>query len=227
MSANYTLVLGTKNFSSWSLRPWLAMKMAGIQFEETVIRLRNPETKKHIAKHSPSGKVPVLHIEEGGKRRTMWDTLAICEYLAERHADIAFWPKDFLRREEARCIVAEMHSGFENLRRTMPMDLAAHHPAPEIDEALGTEIDRIKFIWISALERFGQDGGFLFGEFSLADSFYAPVVTRFETYSIELPAIAREYAQRILSLTPMRDWKAAAIKELSESATVSEPEDSD
>ena len=222
MSTNYTLVLGTKNFSSWSLRPWLAMKMAGIAFEEIVITLREPQTKARIAEHSPSGKVPVLLIEENGKRRTVWDTLAICEYLAERHSDKAFWPKDRVKREEARCIVAEMHSGFINLRQIMPMDLATHHPTPDIDGDLGTEIERIKSIWISALERYERKGGFLFGEFSLADSFYAPVVTRFETYSIALPPIAKVYAQRILSLAPMREWKTAALEEMTKSSTASE-----
>lgn len=189
------------------------MKMAGISFDEVVIALRTPKTKERIAAHSPSGKVPVLIIEENGARRAVWDTLAICETLAERHKDIAFWPSEHKAREQARCVVAEMHSGFPHLRETMPMDLAQMHPTPEIDAALSIEIERIKSIWTSALERFGEEGGFLFGKFSLADCFYAPVVTRFETYSIELPAIARAYSQRILSLDAMREWKDAALKE--------------
>jgi glutathione S-transferase len=227
MTTNYTLVLGTKNYSSWSLRPWLAMKMAGIAFDETVITLRMPETKERIAQHSPSGKVPVLHIDEQGKRRTVWDTLAICEYLAERHADKALWPMDALRREEARAVVAEMHSGFANVRRTMPMDLAAQLPTPEIDDELGAEIERIKSLWVSLLKRFGKEGGFLFGAFTLADCFYAPVVTRFETYAIGLPTLAQDYAQRILSLAPMREWRDAAIKEQSKITAASEPEAKD
>jgi glutathione S-transferase len=217
MSAKYTLILGTKNSSSWSLRPWLAMKMAGIPFDENVIRLRTETTKERIAEFSPSGKVPTLIIEENGVRRAVWDTLAICETLAERHKEFAFWPEDDLCREEARSVVAEMHAGFAQLRETMPMDLAERLPMPEIGNKLGEEIERIKSIWTSALERFGAEGGFLFGKFSLADCFYAPVVTRFETYAISLPAIAQTYAQRVLSLEPMREWKAAALTEIQNS----------
>jgi glutathione S-transferase len=218
MSAKYTLILGTKNSSSWSLRPWLAMKMAGIPFDENVIRLRTETTKERIAEFSPSGKVPTLIIEENGVRRAVWDTLAICETLAERHKEFAFWPEDDLRREEARSVVAEMHAGFAHLREVMPMDIATLHPTPEIGNELGAEIERIKSIWTSALERFGADGGFLFGKFSLADCFYAPVVTRFETYAVPLPATAQTYAQRVLSLEPMREWKAAALTEIQNSA---------
>ena len=222
MSTNYTLVLGTRNTSSWSLRPWLAMKMASIPFHETFINLDTPETRKTIAAHSPSGKVPALVIEENGMGRTLWDTLAICETLAERHKEATLWPQESARREEARCIVAEMHSGFHNLRKTMPMDLAARHPTPKIDSALGDEIERIKSIWVSALERFGHEGGFLFGKFSLADCFYAPVVTRFETYAIALPAITQAYAQHVLSLEPMREWTQAAKKEVARGVRVLE-----
>ena len=194
------------------------MKMAGIPFDETIITLHAPQTKESIAAHSPSGKVPVLVIDENGLSRTVWDTLAICETLAERHSETALWPEDSARREEARCIVAEMHSGFSNLRESLPMDLATRHPTPEIDNGLRVEIERIKSIWISALERFGGEGGFLFGKFSLADCFYAPVVTRFETYAIALPAIAQAYAQHILSLEPMREWTEAAKQEVAKSA---------
>jgi len=194
------------------------MKMASIPFDETIITLQAPQTKESIAAYSPSGKVPVLVIEENGLSRPVWDTLAICETLAERHSEIALWPEDSARREEARCIVAEMHSGFSNLRESMPMALATRHPIPEIDNELGDEMERIKSIWISALERFGGEGGFLFGKFSLADCFYAPVVTRFETYAIALPAIAQAYAQHILSLEPMREWTEAAKQEVAKSA---------
>jgi glutathione S-transferase len=223
MSAKYTFILGTKNFSSWSLRPWLAMKMAGIPFDEIVIPLRTVQTKERIAEYAPSGKVPALLIEENGTSRAVWDTLAICETLAERHKEFAFWPEDDLRREEARSVVAEMHAGFMQLRETMPMDLADRHPTPEIGNKLGEEIERIRSILTSALERFGAEGGFLFGKFSLADCFYAPVVTRFETYAVSLPATAQAYAQRVLSLEPMREWKEAAKLEMQESSKASEP----
>ena len=195
--------------------------MAGIAFEETVIFLRSTQTRERIAEHSPSRKVPVLIIKANSQNRTLWDTLAICETLAERHKDIAFWPEDRGRREEARCIVAEMHSGFPRLREQMPMDLTTRHPTPEINSDLNVEIERIKSIWTSALERFRGDGEFLFGEFSLADAFFAPVVTRVETYSIALPAIAQAYTQRILALEPMRKWRDAAEKEMAEASKAS------
>lgn len=213
MSANYTLILGTKSYSSWSLRPWLAMKMAGLAFAEKVIRLRVPDTKANIDSLSPSGKVPVLKIEDGGKTETIWDSLAICETLAERHKEIAFWPKDSARRAEARAVVCEMHSGFADIRNVMPMDLKETHPTPEMDDALAGQIERVKEIWCSALERYAEDGGFLFGAYSLADSFFAPVVTRFETYGIALPPILQDYSQRIFALPPMREWIEATKEE--------------
>jgi len=213
MTAKYRLIIGTKKFSSWSLRPWLAMRMAGLPFEETVIMLRTPETKAGIAAQSPSGKVPAMTIEEGGKTTIVWDSLAIGETLAERHPEIAFWPRDAERRAEARAIVSEMHSGFADIRKTMPMDIGERHPMPEMDDDLRNQIERVKEIWSSALERHSGEGGFLFGEFSLADSFYAPVVTRFDTYAIALPAKLQAYSQKILNLPPMREWAAAAKDE--------------
>jgi glutathione S-transferase len=211
MTARYTLFIGSKNTSSWSLRPWLAMKVAKLAFEEVVIPLRRPDTPTAIRAHSPSGKVPALKIEESGHSTTVWDSLAICETLAERHPAMRFWPQDSGPRMEARSIVAEMHSGFPDLRRVLPMDIAARHPIPPLDDAAQDQIARITAIWTSALTRFGKDGGFLFGSFTIADAFYAPVVTRFETYGIHLPAAAQAYTQRILALAPMQEWEAAAI----------------
>lgn len=210
MSARYTLFIGSKNTSSWSLRPWLAMKMAKIPFEDVLIALRRPDTKEQIKPHSPSGKVPVLRIEEGGRAQNVWDSLAICETLAERHPDAALWPVDSSARAEARSISAEMHSGFPDLRNTLSMDIATRHPTPPLDEALEGQIARIVAIWESALARFGKDGGFLFGRFTIADAFYAPVATRFLTYGISLPPVAQAYTQRILALAPMREWEEAA-----------------
>ena len=214
MSARYTLYIGSKNISSWSLRPWLAMRMAKLPFEEVLIRLRTPETKARIQQHSPSGKVPALKIEENGKSETIWDSLAISETIAERHAEAQLWPEDAMARAQARSVAAEMHSGFPDLRTVLSMEIAARHPTPALDDSVQRDIARIIAIWTSALGEFGkQGGGFLFGHFSIADAFYAPVVTRFETYGIHLPAIAQAYAQRILALAPMREWESAAKME--------------
>jgi glutathione S-transferase len=214
MSARYTLFTGNKTFSSWSLRPWLAMKMAGLPFAEVRIALRTPESKTNILSHSPSGKVPALKIEGDGETRTVWDSLAICETLAERHpAALAWWPKDEAARGEARSITAEMHSGFPDVRNALSMDILARLPAPTLDEATQMQVARIIQLWTSALERFGKHGDFLFGPFGIADAFYAPVATRFRTYGIALPQNAQAYAERILALEPMREWEEAAEAE--------------
>ena len=215
MTARYTLFIGSKNTSSWSLRPWLAMKMAGLPFEESLIRLRTPETKAAISAHSPSGKVPALQIDEAGASLVVWDSLAILETLAERHPSaLSWWPKDNAARAEARSVSAEMHSGFPDVRNILPMEIATKKPTPELNDAIQAQIARIVAIWSSALSRFGKDGGFLFGPFSIADAMYAPVVTRFETYGIPLPAVAQAYTQRILALPAMREWTEAAKAEV-------------
>ncbi|HXJ01646.1 MAG TPA: glutathione S-transferase family protein [Micropepsaceae bacterium] len=217
MSARYTLFIGSKNTSSWSLRPWLAMKMAKLPFEEVLIALRRPETKDLIKPHSPSGKVPALRIEEGAWVHTVWDSLAICETLAERHPDARLWPVDSWARAEARSVAAEMHSGFPDLRNALSMEIAARHPTPALDDAVQGQIARIVAIWESALARFGKEGGFLFGRFTIADAFYAPVVTRFRTYGIALPPAAQAYMQRILALESMREWEDAALAQVANS----------
>jgi glutathione S-transferase len=213
MSARYRLYIGSKNFSSWSLRPWLAMKMAKLSFEEVLIPLRMPETKAKIGTHSPSGKIPLLQIDQNARSIKVWDSLAICETLAERHPQAGLWPADPLARSEARSVAAEMHSGFPDLRNVLPMDIAARHPTPPLDDAAQGQIARVVAIWQSTLSRFGSGGGFLFGPFSIADAFYAPVATRFETYGIHLPAAAQAYTQRILALPAMREWEASAKTE--------------
>lgn len=213
MSARYTLFIGSKNTSSWSLRPWLVMKMAKLAFAEVLIPLRRPETREQIAPHSPSGRVPALKIEDEGRVQTVWDSLAICETLAERHPDAQMWPQDASLRAQARSIAAEMHSGFQDVRHVLSMEIAARHPTPALDDSVQAQIARIVAIWESALPRFGKQGGFLFGAFTIADAFYAPVATRFETYGIHLPAVAQAYTQRILTLPAMREWEAAAKAE--------------
>ena len=211
MSAPYTLYIGSKKTSSWSLRPWLAMKMAKLAFGEVLIALRKPETISQIKMHSPSAKVPALGIEEDGRlTTTVWDSLAICETLAERHPEACLWPEDSMARAEARSIVAEMHSGFPDLRRVLPMDIAARHPTPPLDDAVQMQIARIVELWQSVLGRYGKNSGFLFGHFTIADAFYAPVATRFETYGVHLPPVAQAYTQRILATSAMREWEEGA-----------------
>ena len=213
----YTLVIGDKNFSSWSLRPWLAMKATGIPFAEEPIRLRQPETKQAILRHSPAGKVPALKF--GGE--VVWDSLAILEFLAERHPDKQLWPADALARAAARSISAEMHAGFSTLRNEMPMDLLARLPSPPIGEALASDIRRVVAIWNDARARFGSAGPYLFGAFSNADAMYAPVATRFRTYGVDLAAFgddgtAAAYADTILAMPAIAAWTEGAIEELRE-----------
>jgi glutathione S-transferase len=213
MAARYTLYIGSRNTSSWSLRPWLAMKTAKLAFGEVLIPLRKPETSSQIKTHSPSGKVPALKIEESGLSRTVWDSLAICETLAERHPEAHLWPEDSSARAEARSIVAEMHSGCPDLRRVLPMDLAARFPTPPLEDAVQLQIARIVELWQSVLGRYGKSSGFLFGHFTIADAFYAPVATRFETYGVHLPPVAQAYTQRILATPAMREWEERARAE--------------
>ena len=193
------LVIGNKNYSSWSLRPWLAMKVLGLAFDEKRIPLDTPGTKQEILRYSPAGKVPCL--VDGSL--AIWDSLAILEYLAERHPQL--WPADVARRAQARSISAEMHSGFANLRHHMGMNVRKRYPGrgrtPEVLE----EIKRIDALWSQA------KGPFLFGAFGAADAMYAPVVLRFRTY--EVPVSNREYAEAMLALPAMREWIEAAERE--------------
>lgn len=212
MAAHFTLYIGSKNWSSWSLRPWLAMKMSKIPFDEVVIPLRATETKGAIASHSPSGKVPALLIAERGSETIVWDSLAICETIAERYPRAQLWPKARDARARARSVVAEMHSGFVGLRSALSMEIVARHPTPALDASAQGDIARVLAIWDEALSE-KRAGGFLFGGFSIADAFYAPVATRFVTYGIELPAKARAYVKRVLTLPAMKEWTTAAMKE--------------
>ena len=208
MSANMTLVIGTKRFSSWSLRPWLAAKMAGAEFDEVLIALRQPETKAEILKHSPSGKVPCLI--HGGV--AVWDSLAICEYLAELHPTL--WPEGREARAVARSVSAEMHSGFPNLRNVCSMDIGALTPLAEVPPEVQAEVDRIQALWTDCRARFGAKAGgpFLFGRFSIADAMYAPVVSRFTTFAIKMDPVSQAYCDAIWSLPALQDWKQAAAE---------------
>ena len=200
------LIIGNKNYSSWSLRPWLLMKEAGIDFDEHRIVLDTPTTKQEIAEFSPAGRVPVLHLGEFA----VWDSLAICETVAERWPEAKLWPDDAAERAHARAISAEMHSGFQMLRDCMPMNCRAMGRIVPIPDELGTDIDRIIAIWSECHKRYGDRGGWLFGRFSVADAMYAPVVLRLRTYGINLPESAGYYPHRLLESAAMQEWLAAA-----------------
>ena len=204
------LVIGDRNFSSWSLRPWLVLNQCGLPFEETTIRLREPGTKAEILKHSPSGKVPCLI--DGDV--VIWDSLAICEYLAEKFPTL--WPASSKVRAEARSVCAEMHSGFSALRHSMPMEIHASKPFDGRTAEVAADIARIIGIWENCRKRFAQNGPFLFGHFTNADAMFAPVVWRFLTYAIELPPASRAWVEAMCALPAMQEWRAAAVAEVSE-----------
>jgi len=213
----YTLVIGTRNWSSWSLRPYVALAAIGQPFETVLIRLRiaqSPSTRETILPHSPAGKVPVLKITEGGRTLTVWDSLAIIETLAERHPHAGLLPQDAEARLLARSYAAEMHSGFPDLRDQLPMEFARRLPMPELREATKQQIARIIEAWSGALAVYGKDGGFLFGPLSIADCMYAPVVSRFETYGVKVPPAVRAYMDRIMALPAMHEWRRGAQEEI-------------
>ncbi len=204
------LVIGNKNYSSWSLRGWLALAQAGLEFEEIRIPLSRPESKEQILRYSPSGKVPCL-IDDG---LTIFDSLAICEYINEQYAAGRLWPRDPGTRARARAVAAEMHSGFAPLRTHMSMEIRARYPergaAAQQREDVAADIARIKEVWTECL---AAGGPLLFGEFSIADAFYAPVVTRFATYGVALPGPLAAYSDRVIALPSMQRWIAAARTE--------------
>jgi glutathione S-transferase len=205
-----TLVIGNKNYSSWSMRPWLALKAGGIAFDEVFIPLYTGEAdKKRILDFSHSGKVPVLI--DGNV--TVWDSLAIIEYAAERFPQARLWPEDRASRAHARSISAEMHSGFMALRNECGMNL--HRPAGAIDLSADARADiaRIQQIWTECRARYGKSGPFLFGAFSGADAMFAPVVHRFLTYAIEVKPEAREYMNAMISLPAFAEWTRAGLAE--------------
>ncbi|NYH97659.1 glutathione S-transferase family protein [Cupriavidus plantarum] len=203
------LVIGNKKYSSWSLRPWLLLRQAGIAFEEINVRLSTPEFATEIRKHSPSGKVPVLI--DGDLH--VWDSLAISEYVAERFPEKQLWPADAAARAHARSVCAEMHAGFQQVRSQLPMNVTAVLPGMGWNTAVQRDVDRIAAIWSELRARHGDKGPFLFGTFTVADAFYAPVVSRFATYGIHLPDDAKAYADFILSLPSMQEWVTAAREE--------------
>lgn len=204
-----TLVIGNKAYSSWSLRPWLLMKQADIEFTEKRISLYAGDAKQTILQHSEAGKVPVLKDGE----LTIWDSLAICEYLAEKFPARHLWPADAAARAHARAISAEMHSGFTNVRSQMPMNVRREIPGRGKTPEVAAEVARIEAIWNGCRARHGNDGPFLFGAFSIADAMYAPVASRFRTYGVSLKGAAVGYVDTILALPAMREWIADAHAE--------------
>jgi glutathione S-transferase len=211
----YTLIVGTRSWSSWSLRPFVALKATGAPFEVVDIRLRqseHPTTHEQILEYSPAGKVPVLKIEESGNTVTVWDSLAICETLAERHPAAQLWPDDAAVRAMARSYACEMHSGFADVRDQLTMDFARKTQLPQLREDTQKQIARILAAWQSALDSY--KGEFLFGKLSVADCMYAPVVSRFDTYGVAVPAPVRDYMDRMLALPAMREWLKASQQEV-------------
>jgi glutathione S-transferase len=203
------LVIANKNYSSWSFRPWLAMKVAGIAFEETLISLDAPDFKSRLAALSGAGKVPMLI--DGDTR--VWESLAILEYLAEKSPAAALWPQHLVARAHARAIASEMHAGFLPLRRQLPMNIRrpVMPRAPDVDAA--ADVARIDAIWSECRARFGSGGPYLYGAFTAADAMYAPVVWRFQTYAVEVSAAAGAYMHALMALPAWNEWRDAARRE--------------
>jgi glutathione S-transferase len=204
-----TLVIGNKNYSSWSMRPWVAMTAFGIPFQEVRVLLDQDDTANRICSYSASGRVPVLL---AGDEMTIWDSLAICEYLAEQFPELHLWPQDVAARAIARSVCAEMHAGFSDLRNSMSMNIRASYPGKGRTPGTQADIGRISEIWEECLSRFGHHQ-FLFGEFSIADAYYAPVVCRFRTYGVTLAPALDAYCQRVLSHPAVARWISEAMAE--------------
>jgi glutathione S-transferase len=203
------LTLGNKNYSSWSMRPWIAMKVAGIAFEETVISLDAAEFKPTLLRLSPVGKVPVL--SDGDVH--VWESLAILEYLAEKFPAAKLWPAETKARAHARAIANEMHAGFVPLRRHCPMNFWRPVKKRDLTPDVAANVNRIDEMWSHCRAAFGNGGPFLFGAFTAADAMYAPVVSRFATYAIDASAPSRAYMDAVMALPAWSEWRAAALRE--------------
>ena len=206
MPANLKLVIGNKNYSSWSMRPWVLLRQAGIPFEEVQLKFDDDARPQGAEAYSPTRQVPVLMVDGA----PVWDSLAICETVAEMFPEKRLWPADARARSLARSSCAEMHAGFRDLRGAMPMNIRASHPGKGISDAVRRDIDRVFAIWRDCRERFGAHGEMLFSDFTAADAYYAPVVMRFATYQVNLPAFARRYVEAVLALSAVAEWMRAA-----------------
>lgn len=204
-----TLTIGNRNYSSWSLRAWLPLQATGADFSEEVVLLGQDDTATEISRHSPTGLVPVLRHGD----LVVWDSLAIAEYLAEIYPVAGLWPEDARVRAIARSVTAEMHSGFTAVRGNMPMNIRASYPGEGRGPGVDDDIARISDIWRMCRHDFGAGGDLLFGHFTIADAFYAPVVSRFRTYGVELDGAARDYMEAVWAFPAMRDWVAKAQAE--------------
>ena len=207
--ADFIIYIGNKNYSSWSLRGWLMLKQTGIAFDEVVIPLYESQSRAEILRHAPSGKLPTL---VHGKV-TVWESLAIGEYLAEQLPAAQLWPAAPEARAVARAVSMEMHAGFANLRRALPMNIRSSVPGRELTPDVHADLDRIAALWRDCRHRFGAGGGYLFGHFTIADAMYAPVVSRLRTYKIELEEEAQAYADSLWAYPPLQEWAAAARNE--------------
>jgi glutathione S-transferase len=207
--ADIAIVVGNKNYSSWSLRGWLALKATGVDFDAIVIPLRQPNTKAEYLRHSPAGKVPILK----HKGVTVWESLAICEFLAETYPSAKLWPADPVPRALARSVSAEMHGGFEVLRNNMPMDMRASKPGKGMADGVQANIDRVTTIWRECRERHGKGGPYLFGHFTMTDAMFAPVVSRFVTYGVKLDPVSAAYRDAMWAMPAMKEWVEAAKRE--------------
>lgn len=212
--AEITIFIGNKNYSSWSLRPWLALRQTGVAFEEVVIVLDQAQSAEDLRRHSPTGRVPVLR--HGSL--VIWESLAICEYLAERFPASRLWPADIAARAHARAVSNEMHAGFGDLRRSMPMDISRRWPLAGRFDRARADIERVTALWRECREKFGrsdgkESGDFLFGRFSIADAMFAPVATRFVTYGVPLDPVCAAYVHAVQAWPAMQEWTAAAARE--------------
>ncbi len=207
------LIIGNKNYSSWSMRPWIAMKVAGIPFEEEVIPLYEPGSRERVLKYSPAGKVPVLIDGD----TAIWESLAILEYLAEKFPKAGLWPTDAAARSHARVVATEMHGGFQPMRKNCPMNMwLPRRLRPQSDEVMDN-VRRIDALWSDCRARFGQKpengGAFLFGAFGAADAMYAPVVARLDSFRLPVGQAAQAYMAAVMALPAWAEWRAAALKE--------------
>lgn len=203
------LIIGNKNYSSWSFRPWIAMKATGIPFEEEVLPLETPEFRARVDAVSGTGKVPTLI--DGDIR--VWESLAVLEYLAEKFPDKKLWPADPAARAHARAISSEMHAGFVPLRSACPMNMWRPVLKRDLGADVKANVARIDSMWNDCRKRYGQGGAFLFGSFGAADAMYAPVVSRFHTYGIDVSPASRAYMDAVMALPAWAEWYAAAVKE--------------
>jgi glutathione S-transferase len=208
------MVIGTRKWSTWSMRPWLVARRAGLAFEEIKVTLRTPETAKALEPYAPSGQAPV--VIDGDL--TVWDSLAVCEYLAEKAPDAKLWPDDPAARAMGRSACAQMHGGFQSLRGECPMDLTAPIQVLELTEATQADVRKMVRLWRALRRRFGGGGPFLLGAWSIADAYFTPVATRIRTYTIDLPkhgdeGFAAEYAALVLQQPEFLEWERLAKAE--------------